>query len=207
MPLYILILAMIDIHAWQNTLYSYLISSIKEPISAITKISNVDTNTTELFSYAAFDDSNDKYYYVIHDIDKVPTWLFVMNYKNKIYDELWHHDLHDNIVCNTINDENILFHLKTIGIIKTDILMKAHYKIENTKYGVITKINIDNTYASSIKDLELIIWIFPHPIIKHLAIIVVQGYIKTQYPIRFFTNSIQWHINTAMENFGKRLKY
>ncbi len=201
-----LLFVVLNVSTWQSSSYNELINTIVSPMYPTTTINVINNNTIEYESHAAYVDPANKYYYVTHDITSIPTWIFIMDYKGKLHNELWHRDTHNGVICNKFIDNKILFHVKPAGMFKIDLLFKVMYSVENAEYGTITNVIMDNGYlSSSIKDFKFFMWVFPHPKIKNLVIVVIRGHIKIEYPIRFFLKSIKWHIETALQNFGKRL--
>lgn len=203
----IVLFTTLNISLWQNSYYSGLITKLTQPsFPHTTIVLNSNENSAEFTSYSAVSDPSNKYYYVLHDITSMPTWLFLIRYNNKINDELWHRGEHFNTPCNVVQGNQLLLHLKTVGFIKTDIIFKIQYEVQNTKYGVAVIVNMDKSYASDkVKEFRMILWAFPHPTIKNLVIIVSQGYLKTDVDINMIDNHIKWHIDSVLQNFGDRL--
>ena len=202
----LLLLTTINVGAWQNSLYGELVKRLSYPTFPTTILNNTDDHSVTFISFSAVKDSGEKYYYVMHDMTSVPTWLFLMRHDNKIKDELWHRGMHLGTQCNVFNGNKLLLHLKTIGFIKTDIIFKIRTEIENTKYGVVISSVMDKSYPSDkVLEFRMLLWAFPHPTIKNLVIVVSQGYIKTSYSIDMLDNHIKWHIDNVLQNFGDRL--
>lgn len=203
----IVIISTLNFSWWQNSYYHELIKKLTSPtFPQTTLITNSNENSARFVSYAAVLDPGNKYYYVMHDVPSMPTWLFLIRYANKMNDELWHRGTHFNTPCNIVRDNQLLLHLKTVGFIKTDVIFKINYEVQNTKYGVVLYANMDKSYVSSqVKDFNMVLWAFPHPTVKNLVIVISQGYIKTDVDITMLDNHIKWHIDSVLQNFGDRL--
>lgn len=203
----IILITALNIGGWQNSYYSELAKTLTHPSFPHTTLTlNTSTNSASFVSYAAVSDPGNKYYYVMHDVSSMPTWLFLIRYANKLNDELWHRGIHFNTPCNVVQGNQILLHLKTVGFIKTDVIFKVQYEIQNTKYGVVLYVNMDKSYASDkVKEFSMVLWAFPHPTVKNLVIIIAQGYVKTDFDIEMLDNHIKWHIDSVLQNFGDRL--
>lgn len=203
----IVLFSALNTNVWQNSYYNKLISFLIQPTFPQTSLSlNTTENSASFISYAAVADPGNKYYYVMHDTASMPTWLFLIRYANKTNDELWHRGLHFNTPCNVVQGNKILLHLKTVGFIKTELLFKIMYDVQNTKYGVVLRAEMDHSYYNDkIKDFNLFLWAFPHPTVKNLVIVVAQGYVKTDFDITMLDNHIKWHIDSVLQNFGDRL--
>jgi len=202
----LLLLTTFNVSVWQNSLHDDLVKKLSYPSFPVTYLHNLDENSLTFFSYAAVKDPGEKYYYVMHDVASVPTWLFIMRHDNKLKDELWHRENHFGVPCNVLRGNKLLLHIKTVGFIKTDIIFRVRYEVENTKYGVIVYAEIDKSFPSSkVIEFKMLLWAFPHPAIKNLVIVVSQGYIKTSYSIDMLNNHIKWHIDNVLQNFGDRL--
>jgi hypothetical protein len=173
---------------------------ITAPLYPKTIITHIDNHSIDFITYSAYKDPSNKYYYVAHDTALIPTWLFVSGNK----DELWHRGKHNGVECNLFKNDRILLHIKTLGRFKLDLLFRIGYKVHNTKYGVVSRIKLDNSYPTSIKELELIIFAFPQPKNKSV-VVIINGHIKLSYPIALFVGGIKHHIDMVLENFGKRL--
>jgi hypothetical protein len=196
----------LNINTWQKSLYDNFIKTINTPIFPITTISEVDNSALTFFSYSAAFDPGKKYYYVLHDPQSMPSWLFLMKYKGQVKNELWHRDIHSGIPCNVIRNNKILLHLQTIGFIKVNIIFQVNYEIINTKYGVVLSVVMDKTYKSNdVEEFRMFLWVFPHPTIKNLVIIAVQGYTKSNYSVDIINSSIKWHVDNILQNVGERL--
>ena len=199
-------LTALDVSAWQNTLYSQLVARVTNPSFPQTFLQPIDDSSLNFISYSGAADPGAKYYYVLHDVNSAPTWLFLIRHDNKIKDELWHRGTHFNVPCNVMRNDKLLLHIKTVGFIKTDIVFQVKYEVQNTKYGVVLSAVMDHSFPSSkVLDFKLLLWVFPHPTLKNLVIIVSQGYIKTSYSIDMLDNQIKWHIDNIMQNVGDRL--
>jgi len=203
----IVLITSLNVNWWQNSYYNELVKTLTQPSFPRTTLSlNTNENSASFVSYAAVKDPGEKYYYVLHDVVSMPTWLFLIRYGNKINDELWHRGTHFNTPCNVVQNDKILLHLKTVGFIKTDVIFKIKYEIQNTKYGVVLYASMDKSYTSDkVKDFSMVLWAFPHPTIKNLVIIMSQGYVKTDFDIDMLDNHIKWHIDSVLLNFGDRL--
>ena len=196
----------LTINSWQAANYNELVKRLSSPSFPSTTLNSVDDNSITYMSYAAVDDPGAKYSLVMHDSASVPSWLFIMRYKNEIKDELWHRGIHFDQPCNTWQGDNILLHINTVGLFKVDIIFKLKYKIIDTKNGIVIIANMDKTAKSeNVQDFNMLIWAFPHPTVKNLVIIVTQGYIRTALPIAIFKNNIKWHIDNMLQNFGDRV--
>lgn len=196
----------INVNIWQNSLYGELVKKLTFPVYPNTILNKIDENSLTFVSYAAVNDPGEKYYYVMHDVASMPTWLFLMRYDNKIKDELWHRGVHFGTPCNVLRGNKLLLHIKTVGFIKTNIIFQIKYEVVNTKYGVIVSVEMDKNFPSAdVAEFKMLLWAFPHPTIKNLVIVVSQGYIKTSYSIDMLDNHISWHIDNILQNFGDRL--
>ena len=201
----IVLLMSLDISAWQDSLYSKLIK-LSYPTFPNTTLENIDEHSVTFFSYSVVNDPGNKYYYVMHDAKSAPTWLFLMRHDNKIKDELWHRGYHNGFPCNVLDGDSLLFHVKTVGFIKTDVLFRVKYKVEDTRYGVVVSAIMDKSFLSNkVIEFKMLIWAFPHPTIKNLVIVVSQGYTKISYPVSILNNNIKWHVDSVLQNFGDRL--
>lgn len=202
----LLLLTSINVSAWQNSLHDQLVRKLSYPAFPTTILNKVDDSSLTFISYSAVTDPGDKYYYVMHDIMSIPTWLFLMRHDNKIKDELWHRGVHLDTPCNVLRGNRLLLHIKTVGFVKTDIIFQVKYDVENTRYGVVVAAEMDKNFPSSkVVEFKMLLWAFPHPTIKNLVIVVSQGYIKTSYSIDMLDNHIKWHIDNVLQNFGDRL--
>jgi hypothetical protein len=202
----LLILTTINVSAWQNSLYDELTKRLSYQAFPTTILSKVDDHSVTFLSFAAVKDPGDKYYYVMHDTTALPTWLFLMRHDHRIKDELWHRGVHLGVPCNVMRDEKLLFHLKTVGFIKTNILFQVKYFVQNTKYGVVLSAEMDKDFPSEdVLQFRMFLWTFPHPTIKNLVIVVSQGYIRTDMSIDMLNNHIKWHVDNVLQNFGDRL--
>jgi hypothetical protein len=202
----ITLITSLNIGWWQSSLYKQLTSKLTQPTFPYTTLTTTSDKSATFISYAAVKDPGDKYYFVIHDTVSMPTWLFLIRYNHKINDELWHRGFHNGVPCNIVRGDKLLFHLKTAGFIKTDIIFQIKYEIQNTKNGVVLYAIMDKSFPSDdVQEFNMIIWAFPHPIIKNLVIIVSQGYVKTSYDINMLDSHIKWHIDSILQNFGDRL--
>lgn len=204
----IVLITSLNVGTWQSSFYGELVKTLTRPSFPHTTLTlNTNANSASFISYAAAKDPGNKYYYVMHDVPSMPTWLFLIRYANKLNDELWHRGRHFDTPCNVVQGNQLLLHLKTVGFIKTDIIFKIKYEVQNTKNGVVLYVNMDKSYASDkVKEFSMILWAFPHPTIKNLVIIVAQGYVKTDFDIDMLDNHIKWHIDSVLQNFGDRLE-
>lgn len=185
--------------------YKQLVNQFNSPAYPKTIISRLNNNSISFTSIAAASDPSNKYRFVLHDANTIPTWLFLMRTNGKIKDELWHRGIHNGNNCNVVNNNKMLLHLKTIGFFKTDIIFRVNYFVSDIKNGTIATINLDKSYLSEeVSEFRAIFWVFPHPTIKGLVIIVCEGYIKTPATISMLENNIKWHIDSALFNLGER---
>lgn len=190
----------------QTSNYNTIINNITGATYPNTSFNIINKHTLEYTSYAAYYDVGNKYKFVMNDIHTMPTWMLVMNIGKSKKNELWHREIHNNMIpCNIFVKNNILLHVKTFGIFKIDILFRVVYNVFDVKNGVIMASTIDSTFNGDIKEFDTMIWVFPHPTIKDLVVVITQGHINSQYPISLFSGYIKWHIDTILENLGNRL--
>lgn len=202
----IALITSLNIGVWQNSFYSELVNRVSYPSFPETSLSKVDAHSLIFTSFSAAYDPGDKYYFIMHDIATIPTWLFLMRHNHQIKDELWHRGIHYDTPCNVMRGDKLLFHLKTVGFIKANILFQVKYTVQNTKYGVLLSAEMDKSFPSEdVIEFQMFLWVFPHPTIKNLVIIVSQGYIKTTYDIDMLDNHIKWHVDNVLQNLGDRL--
>lgn len=197
-------------NSWQAANYDALVRKLHHQTSPTTTLKdNIGKNSVVFISYSAINDPHSVYSNVLHDTASVPTWLLLMRLaadNGKTRDELSHRGMHLGIPCNVLHDKKILFHIKTVGFIKTDIIFRVKYDIENTKYGIVVSAERDMTFPSDeVEEFQMILWAFPHPTEKNLIIVVSQGYVKSSFPIIFLNGQIKWHIDNMMQNLGERL--
>lgn len=202
----LVMLVSFNIIEWQTLLYSEVLQRVNSPLYPQTIVTKADDRAVRFFSYSAFYDNKGKYDYVLRDVMSLPTWFFLMRYKGEIKDELWHRGMHDGVACNVFDNDGYLFHIKTIGFFNIDIIFRILYKIKDSSYGTVVQVDMDKSYKSlKVNEFNMLIWTFPHPIIKNLAVIVISGYIATPFSIDPLYNHIKWHIDSFLQNFGERV--
>lgn len=196
------IILQFDIASWQHSIQDFLKNKTQSFPS--TSIHALDKYSLNFFSSVTSPDPGEKYYYVLHDLISMPTWLFVMRYKNQHMDELWHRDTHNGIPCNVIIGNKILLHIKTVGLISANIIFMVNVEVKNTNNGVVAIINLDKSYPSEdVYEFKMILWSYPAS--KNIVITVAQGYIKSPYPVTIIENKIKWQIDNMLLNFTERL--
>lgn len=196
----------LTINAWQTANYAELVKRLPSPTPPITTLNSDDNNVLTYISYTAVRDPNNRYSSVMHDSESMPSWLFLMHYKDRLENELWHRGEHFGFPCNVWQGNNILLHVNTIGLIRADIIFRLKYKVFETKNGTVVIVEMDkDSQSQNVQDFKMFLWAFPHPTTKNLTIVVAQGYIKTILPVELFKNNIKWHIDNMLQNFGERL--
>lgn len=166
----------------------------------------IDRYTISFNGNAVFQDPGNKYKFVLYDKETIPTWLFVVRKEDKKVNIAWKHERHSNEICNVFNGNKILIHLLTIGIIKSDLLFSAYYKVDSDNNDKITSlVYIDKSYKSrDIDDLYFIITIIPYKYIDKAVYLEVKGYIKSKYMIGLIPGTIKWYMDNILQNLGER---
>ena len=196
---------------WQQAMYG-LVNRIDGPTFPQTVLTVDDDDRLIFTAYAAFIDTEHKYKSVIYNQTDIPNWALVMRVNGKRINEMSHRGTHNGVPCNVFSNDRILFHILTAGSPEIEIMVRVWNTIIETKYDVVSYLTIDKVYdppgIDRVSDLEVLIWAFPHPKIKNLIVVIAQGYMKSIFPLTNskIQNSVRWHINSVMENFGEKLK-
>ena len=166
-----------------------------------------DDHNASFISSAVIADPNNRYKSLFASPASLPDWFLVMRYKDKRVNMLADHSKHQNETYNTINNNRILLHIKTLGTFSTEIVFPVYYSVEQKGSQITLTLTKDNSYTRThIDKFRAEVIIYPSSQ-KGLDIGVVRGYISVGgYSVDMCENQVKWVLDNILQNIAEKVK-